>query len=213
MNNRGLLLALPVYFARRQFGVGKCLPANLTISLLYQCNSRCRTCNVYKKKATNLTPDEYKKIFTGLGTTPYWVTLSGGEPFLRTDIADVCKLLFDICRPHVLNIATNGILTDDIAKRMEDILTFSRGTTVTVNVSIDHVGDKHDAIRGVPGNYVKAVATFEKLKALKQRFPALVVGIHTVISQFNIIDFKQIYDHMISLGPDSYVTEIAEKRV
>jgi MoaA/NifB/PqqE/SkfB family radical SAM enzyme len=40
----------------------------------------------------------------------------------------------------------------------------------------------------------------------------LSVGIHSVISTFNVEDLASLYDYAFSLEPDSYITEIAEER-
>jgi len=39
------------------------------------------------------------------------------------------------------------------------------------------------------------------------------VGIHTVISKFNVERFREIAGGLMDLHPDSYITEIAENRV
>ena len=43
--------------------------------------------------------------------------------------------------------------------------------------------------------------------------PNFTLGIHTVISNFNVDKFPEIYKELIKMEPDSYITEIAEERV
>jgi len=81
-----LMFRMLGYWFMKHLGFPKLLPINYTVSLLYTCNSRCGTCNIWKKRAVNLSVEEYKKIFKNIGRAPYWVTFSGGEPFLREDI-------------------------------------------------------------------------------------------------------------------------------
>ena len=81
---------------------------------------------------------------------------------------------------------------------------------IVINLSIDEVGEKHDEIRGVRGNYAKALETFSALKSINR--PNLSIGIHTVISRFNVTRIPEIYRHLRTLNPDSYITEIAEER-
>lgn len=201
------------YKLYRSFNIVKCLPMNVTISLLFACNSRCKTCNVWKKKANNLTVDEYEKIFNSLGNNPYWFTFSGGEPFLRTDIADICKLAHDICKPGIINIPTNGSLTERIAENLPKILECCPNSNVVINLSLDQIGEKHNEIRGIPDNFNKSMRTLEVLKLNKKKYPNLTIGIHSVISNFNVDDIEDIYEELIKLGADSYITEIAEERV
>ncbi len=188
------------------------LPINITISLLYSCNSRCMTCNVYEKRVNNFTVDEYAKTFEGIGHAPYWFTFSGGEPFLRKDIVDCIKAAYDHCRPGIINIPTNGSLYKVIPERVEAMVEYCKDSDVIINLSLDEIGEEHDRIRGFPGNWERAMKTYEELKKLR-RYDNFTLGIHTVISNFNVDRFPEIYKELIQLTPDSYITEIAEERV
>ncbi|MCD4652251.1 MAG: radical SAM protein, partial [Candidatus Cloacimonetes bacterium] len=145
------------------------MPMNYTLSLLYKCNSRCKTCNIYEKSADELTVEEYRKIFRSIGKTPYWVTLSGGEPFLRNDIVDICRELYNICRPKIINIPTNGILTKIIAEKVAQIASHCKKSDIIINLSIDGIGEQHDEIRNVPGNYDKVIKTYKALRKLEHK--------------------------------------------
>ncbi|MDP2172543.1 MAG: radical SAM protein [Candidatus Cloacimonadaceae bacterium] len=206
-----LLFRLIGYWFMKHLGFPKLLPINYTVSLLYTCNSRCSTCNIWKKKADNLTVAEYVKIFRSVGRAPYWITFSGGEPFLRNDIVEVIKGIYEVSRPRIINIPTNGLLVATIVDKTEAIAKACPKAQIIINVSIDGIENQHDEIRKVPGNFAKAISTFHKLKALK--LPNLSVGIHTVISKFNVESFSLIANELLRLNPDSYITEIAEERV
>lgn len=195
----------------RQFGFPRLYPLNLTVSLTYRCNSRCKTCNVYQKKVSEFTLEEFEKTFQSIGSGPYWFTMSGGEPFLRKDIVDICKSAYENCQPKIINIPTNGILSDTISERVEQIAQNSPDAQIIVNLSIDEIGKKHDEIRNVKNNFARSKQTFEKLKKLN--YSNLTVGIHTVISKYNVNNFHEIYEELNRLNPDSYITEIAEERV
>ena len=205
-----LLPKILIYKMYRSFGFPKLMPMNYTISALYTCNSRCKTCNIWKKKAENLTIDEYKVIFKKLGKSPYWITISGGEPFLRKDLVELCRVIYKYSKPKIINIPTNGILTSKIVEDVRAIVKDCHNTQIIINLSIDGIGKQHDEIRQVPGNYTKIIRTFKKLKELECK--NLTVGIHTVISCFNVKEFSSIANELIQLDPDSYITEIAEER-
>lgn len=205
-----LIPKILLFKAFYKFGFPKIMPINYTVSLLYSCNSRCKTCNIWKKKADNLTVSEYKQIFRKIGNAPYWITLSGGEPFLRKDIVDVCRVIYNCSHPKIINIPTNGILTEKIAEDVESITQACPQAQIVINLSIDGIEKQHDEIRQVEGNYRKVINTFQKLKKIKAK--NLQVGIHTVISKFNVEDVARISSKLINLQPDSYITEIAENR-
>ena len=187
---------------------------SLTVSVTSACNSRCKTCRIYDTRYEQMTVAQYQRLFQSLGRAPLWVTLSGGEPFLREDLPEICAALYSNCRPAVINIPTNGIPHQKIAPAVHRIATLCSGARVVVNLSLDAVGDMHDEIRGVPGNFEKALSTYNNLKGLQARgMTNLSLGIHTVISQFNVAAIPKIVPELLSLQPDSYITEIAENRV
>jgi MoaA/NifB/PqqE/SkfB family radical SAM enzyme len=205
---------LPLYLPFRGLGFPQQLPMSLTVSVTSRCNSRCKTCRIYETRYAQMTVAEYEHVFRSLGRAPLWVTLSGGEPFLREDLAEICAALYSHCRPAVINIPTNGILCEKIASAVQTIAVSCPGAKIIVNLSLDAVGDKHDEIRGVHGNFDKALTTYRSLKGLQNGGLAnLSVGIHTVISRFNVAAIPKIVPELLSLQPDSYITEIAEHRV
>ena len=206
----GVLAKLPLYIFFRLFHWPRMLPMNYTFSVSYKCNSRCKTCNVYERESNDLTVEEWKKVFTGLRRSLFWATISGGEPFLRADLKEIVRSLYDICKPSIINIPTNGILSDKIVYDVTAIAAYCKKSQIVINVSIDDIGEKHDLIRGISGNYQKVCETFKRLKGLGAS--NLSVGIHTVISKYNVKDVSTIYEQLVSLNPDSYITEIAEER-
>ncbi len=206
-----LLFKMIGFWLMKHIGFPRILPVSYTVSLLYSCNSRCSTCNVWKKKARNFSVEEYAKTFKKIGRAPYWITFSGGEPFLRRDITEIVTAIYKASRPRIINIPTNGILTSAIVEKTAAIARACPKSQIIINISLDGLESQHDEIRNVPGNYKKALSTLRRLKAL--RIKNLAVGIHTVISRFNVHSFPAIASGLMRLEPDSYITEIAEERV
>ena len=190
------------------------LPMNLTISVSYRCNSRCKTCNVWQRPNDDFTIEEYEKTFESIGRAPYWFTFSGGEPTLRKDLPEMVGAAYRHCRPGIINIPTNGIQDKIIPGRIEKVLQAAPGSDVIINLSLDGVGEKHDAVRGVKGNFERAMRTYAGLKALKARYKNFTLGVHTVVSNFNIDEFDNIRKFVLEeLKPDQFISEIAEERV
>jgi MoaA/NifB/PqqE/SkfB family radical SAM enzyme len=183
------------------------------MSLLYPCNSRCATCNVYEKSPDRLSLEEFDRIFDSLGQAPFWFTMSGGEPFLREDIVEICTSAYTRCKPAIINIPTNASLYKVVPGRVQRILENCPETNLVINVSLDEIGEKHNEIRGFPNNFKRALTTYRALKELTKTYPNFTLGIHTVISKFNVDNFPAIYEQLQRLAPDSYITEIAEERV
>jgi len=154
--------------------------------------------------------DEWRRVFRSIGKTPFWVTISGDEPFLRADLPALVGSLYDICRPSIINIPTNGLLVQRIPEWVDEIARHCTNARIVLNLSVAEVAGRQDEIRGVPGNFAKVMETFDALKQF--HLSNLTVGFHTVISRFNVDRIPDIYRYLIALGPDSYVAEIAEAR-
>jgi MoaA/NifB/PqqE/SkfB family radical SAM enzyme len=206
-----LIPRIPVDIISRQIGYPFMLPASLTLSVTYKCNSRCKTCNITKRSANELTTAEWEEIFKKYRSEILWVTFSGGEPFLRRDIAEIAQALYTHCKPSVINFPTNGILTSHIADTIDEIAAFCRKSHIVVNVSIDDIGDRHDVIRGAKGSYEKACETINMLRL--KNIKNMSIGIHTVVSRFNVDRIEKIYRELKKLKPDSLIAEIAEERI
>ena len=198
------------------YALGKplALPMNLTISVSYRCNSRCKTCNVWQRPNDDFTIEEYDQTFASIGRDAYWFTFSGGEPTLRKDLPEMVEAAYRHCRPGIINIPTNGIQDKLIPARIERVLQAAPTSEVIINLSLDGVGEKHDLVRGVKGNFERAMRTYAGLKVLKGRYKNFTLGVHTVISNFNVDEFENIYAFVRDeLKPDSFISEIAEERV
>jgi MoaA/NifB/PqqE/SkfB family radical SAM enzyme len=213
----GLTKVLPEIPAMKaSYSTGRVLrlPLNITVSVSYRCNSRCKTCNVWLLPNDDLTLPEWDRVFESLGRAPYWFTFSGGEPTLRKDLPDMVASAYRHCRPGIINIPTNGIQCKVIPGRIERVLRAAPKSEVIINLSLDGVGRDHDEIRGVRGNWSHAMSTYAALKELQQQYSHLTVGVHTVISTFNVDSFPQLCEFVQrELKPDSFITEIAEERV
>jgi MoaA/NifB/PqqE/SkfB family radical SAM enzyme len=209
-----LLANLAGYRAAHATGRAKPLPINLTVSVTYSCPSRCLTCDIWQKKVDDLSVDEYAKIFPTLEGVPIWVTLSGGDQFIRRDLDEIVRLVRTLIEPKIINIPMNGIITERIHSLLPKIAERSRGSQLVLNLSVDEIGTEHDRLRGAPGNWDKLLGVAELIRDLKKTYDHVVLGVHTVISVHNVHRIPEIErDARRIFAPDSYITEVAENRV
>jgi MoaA/NifB/PqqE/SkfB family radical SAM enzyme len=208
-------------FARKGL-MGPGAPINLTFSVTNVCQSRCKTCNIWElydkqpqKRKEELTLEEIEKIFRSMGHV-YVFNISGGEPFLRKDITEIIEAACNNLSPGVVHIPTNAIAKNRLEHKTREILEVLEqkcpSTQLTIKPSLDHIGPKHDEIRGVKGNFDKVMEVFYRLKELQAAYPNFHVELGTVISRWNIDDISEIAQYVTQLGVDSYRNEIAEQR-
>jgi MoaA/NifB/PqqE/SkfB family radical SAM enzyme len=209
-----LLARLAGYRAAHATGAPRQLPVNLTVSVTYSCPSRCATCDIWQKKVDDLSVDEYGRIFPTLQKVPVWVTLSGGDQFVRGDFDEIVRLVRTQIEPRIINIPMNGVITERIFRLLPKIAEYSVGAQLVLNLSVDEIGAAHDRIRGADRNFEKIKLVAELIHDLKKSYPHVVLGVHTVISKLNVARIPEIEREARALfRPDSYIAEVAEKRV
>lgn len=219
---REILPKMPRYAMAYREWVRPGTPLNLTFSVTNRCQSRCKTCGIWRiyrddpaKRREELTADEIERIFRSLGHV-YVFNISGGEPFLRKDLGEIIRLACRHLTPGIIHIPTNAIAVDRIFDETRKILDFLKrrfpGVRLTVKPSLDHIGPRHDEIRGVPGNFEKVMALFARLKGLQAEHPHFHAELGTVVSRWNVREIEEIAAFVTRLGTDSYRNEIAEQR-
>jgi MoaA/NifB/PqqE/SkfB family radical SAM enzyme len=208
-----LLPKLPLYWSFYRWGWPKMLPFSVVVSVSFRCNSKCRTCDVWRKPSEDMSVKEWREVFANLGHAPFYLTFTGGEPFLRADLHELVIAGAELCRPGVITIPTNGLLTKRILDQVRQISAAAPYTQVGINLSLDGIGSEHDELRQVPGNWDRAMETWRGLKALQTEHENLVLSVHTVVSRYNTHRIQRIVEGLEFLEPDSYITEVAEERV
>ena len=150
------------------------------------CNARCRTCFYWLElnRKGDLTYDELSKLSS---TMPKFqdLWLSGGEPFLRKDLAEVVILFHKNNGIRGVRIPTNGIPTDQTIKVVRRIMEQCPRIQLEIDISIDGFARTHDRIRAVPGNFDKALRTMQELETLRQTWPNFTVYVNSVITSEN----------------------------
>jgi MoaA/NifB/PqqE/SkfB family radical SAM enzyme len=167
------------------------MPVDCVVALTYRCNARCTMCDIWKiKDSPELTLADLEKLPNSLRD----INLSGGEPFLRTDLPEIVATIKKSCPKARLVISTNGFLTSVIAKVMPKILKIA--PDIGVAFSIDGIGSMHDEMRGIPGGFDKVTASVKALKDMGMTNLRLAF----TISEYNTNHFGKVYDLAQKLG-------------
>ena len=131
-------------------------PIQLTFFLTRRCNSKCPFCFYLKSpdagvgSREELSLDEIRKISGSLGNL-LWLAFSGGEIYLRDDLAEISRTFHDNNKPAIMLFPTNGMLPEVIKTTTEQILRECRSSVIAVKLSIDGVGKRHDMLRADAG--------------------------------------------------------------
>jgi MoaA/NifB/PqqE/SkfB family radical SAM enzyme len=140
-------------------------PYRAKLELTYHCNLRCGFCYTDSprrtlERAPGLDDRSWHRIVQesielGIGEA----VITGGEPLLRRDAALEAIGRFDQAGVTRIVLNTNGWFVDrDVADRL------ARARALEVHVSVDGpTPEVHDAVRGVPGSWRRAIRAADLL--------------------------------------------------
>ncbi len=172
-------------------------PSYLIFQITSRCNSRCLTCFNWQRldepEKNDLRLDEIEKVSSGYGPL-LQLTLGGGEPFLRDDIVEICRLFNSQNHVQHITIPTNALRPQETRNLTEQILQRCDLNYLRIMLSLDGIGREHDHIRGVPGNYERLRETYAELVDLRKHHSNLGLEIATVLSALNRDSIKGMID-------------------
>ena len=129
--------------------------------------------------------------------TDLW--FSGGEPTLRRDLEDIVDLFVSKNGVRHINLPTNGLKPRRICEIAEHVLRRNPKLELHVNIALDGLKDYHDTMRGVPGNFDKAVESARMLRGLKPAFRRrLEVHLNTVLTRDNLDEIHPLAEWVLS---------------
>jgi MoaA/NifB/PqqE/SkfB family radical SAM enzyme len=125
---------------------------NGTVIVTYRCNARCSMCNRYKAPSK---PEEEISIET-IRKLPkmYFTNITGGEPFIRTDLPDIVRELYK--KSDRIVISTNGFFTDRIVALAKEF------PQIGIRISIEGLEKTNNEIRGLENGYQRGYQHSEK---------------------------------------------------
>ncbi len=131
------------------------------LQVTWRCNFTCAICDFWKTRhdaAAELTLDQVRLIGKKLDRLgSLIISLAGGEPLIRRDLFDIIRILNE-CN-HFPILITNGWFVDETVAK--EIL---QAGLQEISVSVDYANPaKHDAQRGRPGSWDRAIKALELL--------------------------------------------------
>lgn len=165
---------------------------SLFLFVTSRCNSVCRTCFYWDNlnKNEDLTFDQIESISR---TAPRFhkLWLSGGEPFLRPELARIITLFARNNGVASVNLPTNGLLPEAIDNVVGEVLAANPHISIDLNFSLDGLANTHDTIRGVPRNFERTLATMDLMERKYAGVPRLRRNVVSVVTTEN---YKELVD-------------------
>lgn len=152
---------------------------NGTVIVTYRCNARCSMCNRYKAPSR---PEEEISIET-IRKLPkmYFTNITGGEPFIRTDLKDIVRELYK--KSDRIVISTNGFFTDRIVDLCKEF------PQIGIRISIEGLEQTNNEIRGLQDGFQRGYNTLKTLRKMGMKD----VGFGITVQDKNAPDLVPLY--------------------
>jgi MoaA/NifB/PqqE/SkfB family radical SAM enzyme len=164
-------------------------PRKLRLAVTKRCNSRCAMCSVWKTShaaADEITADEIRTIAQRnrwfLARVNHF-SFTGGEPTLRNDLVQLVHAAHESFPRASFNVNTNGFNTARVVSMIGEMAGFHR--RLAAMISLDGLGEVHNAVRGVPGVFARVVETIDQLVALRESGRKITVEANFVLTNQN----------------------------
>ena len=143
------------------------LPYKMTFVVTKECHSRCLHCKIWDAAPEGELSLEEIRAFAKNSPFLSWIDFTGGEPTDRKDLPEIVSAFLENCPDLIfVRLPTNGLNPDRIVESAKRILAL-RPPVFVASVSVDGPPELNDRLRGVKGDFERAVETFRRLKELK----------------------------------------------
>lgn len=169
-------------------------PVSLVHFITERCNARCPHCFVdFEHTPKEMSLDQVDKLTRSVGPCLQNVNITGGEPFLHTDIAEIATRYLHNSSIKSMYITSNGSFPDKIEDFVDKVRPHGRNREIVLSFSLDHYPAEHDANRKIKGLFSNALQSY---KAVKEAGPGFMANIGMCISQWNHEHALEIYCYL-----------------
>ena len=172
----------------------------LFLELTRKCNERCLHCgsSCGSEPSPEMSLEELKRFLTDVSRKfdvgRMTLAVTGGEPLLYKDFFPLMEYASSL--GFKWGMTTNGTLIDaGVARRLAD------AGLRTVSISVDGIGEKHDAFRRKKGAYDAAIAGVRNLIEVGSLD---AVQITTVVTHDTVRDLPAMFEEFDKLDLDSW---------
>ena len=166
------------------------------------CNMKCEHCFYWSSlnRKDDLTKEEIFALSRSLGRIEN-LNLSGGEPFLRKEFAEICRQFIRHNKVRQIYVPTNGWYTGKMVEQISLTLQEREIELFAVELSLDGMPEFHDKFRVAPGSFARAMQTYDALAKLQERDPRLRIHAISTATGINMDEVKRLSTYLFDRCP------------
>ena len=166
------------------------------------CNLRCEHCFYWRNlnSSDDLSIEEIFTLSDELGRIEN-LNLSGGEPFLRKEIAEICRYFIRNNKVEQIYIPTNGYFANETVQAITQILKESFLKLIVIEISLDGMPEYHNRLRGSDNSFEKAIETYDALEELQKTDSRLRIHAVSTVTSENIDEVRRLTEFLYKRCP------------
>jgi MoaA/NifB/PqqE/SkfB family radical SAM enzyme len=158
------------------------------------CNLTCEHCFYWRSlnAKDDLTLAEIERLAADMGPIEN-LNLSGGEPFLRPDLAEIAETFIELNGVRQIYVPTSGFFPDRTETQLRRLLARARGLELfACELSLEGLPEYHDRFRGHPQSFTNALATYDRLAALQREDPRVRIHAISTATHENLDEIRRL---------------------
>lgn len=161
------------------------------------CNLTCEHCFYWRNlnRRDDLSLEEFRKLSLELGDFEN-LNLSGGEPFIRPEFAEICTLFIENNSVKRIYVPTNGYFTERTEKQLRRVFESKTLQGFVCEISLDGMPEYHDRFRGNPRSFAKAMETYDMLVNMQRQEPRLHIHANSVAMSENMDEIWKLTEFL-----------------
>lgn len=184
--------------AKKGGDLSEITPERMTLFLTNECNMKCAHCFIVKEvqpKLNLMSLEDYRKLFKSINGKVSQVLLTGGEPTLRKDLAEIIIAAGNDGGIKTVNLFSNGLRPQLLVEQLERVLS-ECNININYQTSLDGLPKFHDINRRVNGAFTSSIDSVKEINLLAKKYPNRFsrVVMTTAISRQNLNDLESICD-------------------
>lgn len=182
-------------------------PEVLVIFITGKCNARCSHC--FYADHLNRTDDALNlgiiRRIIGSLSRPTAISLTGGEPFTRDDLANILDVILASDLVKSISIMSNGFRPQRVKSILSQALAGCK-KPIHLQLSLDGMEVTHDKIRGFPGGFNRIISTAQWLYQAMHVWQHLSYMISITVMRDNIAEVPTLVAALRKQGLNSKIT-------
>lgn len=166
------------------------------------CNMKCEHCFYWTSlnQRDDLSKEEIFEVSRSLGKLEN-LNLSGGEPFLRKEFAEICRQFIQHNGVRQIYVPTNGYYKDRTVAAVTGVLEEKELDLFVVEISLDGMPEFHDNFRVAKNSFQKAMETYDALVEIQKRDPRLRIHSIATATNVNMAEIRRLTTYLYERCP------------